>query len=79
MEYPLTTLDRATNERLIAAIFGKEKAVRSAAVKALKEEAKAALVELGIIDSAAVRLPLVESPPEHLELLRTALVSVAAR
>ena len=35
-------------ERLITAIFGKEKAVRSAAVKALKEEAKAALVaELG--------------------------------
>ena len=35
-------------ERLVAAIFGKDKAVRSAAVKALKEEAKAALVaELG--------------------------------
>lgn len=35
--------------------------------------AKAALVELGVIDSAAVRLPLVESPPEHLERLRAAL------
>ncbi|MBI5690880.1 MAG: polyribonucleotide nucleotidyltransferase [Verrucomicrobia bacterium] len=35
-------------ERLIGAIFGKEKAARSAAVKALKEEAKAALTaELG--------------------------------
>jgi len=35
-------------ERLVAAIFGKEKAARSAGVKALKEEAKAALVaELG--------------------------------
>jgi polyribonucleotide nucleotidyltransferase len=35
-------------ERLIAAIFGKEKAERSAAVKLLKEEAKAALTaELG--------------------------------
>lgn len=35
-------------ERIIAAIFGKEKAERSAAVKALKEEAKAALLaELG--------------------------------
>ncbi len=35
-------------ERLIEAIFGKEKAVRAAAVKALKEEAKAALTaELG--------------------------------
>ncbi len=35
-------------ERLVAAIFGKEKAARSAGVKALKEEAKKALVaELG--------------------------------
>ncbi len=40
---------------------------------------KAALVELGIIESAAVRLPLVESPPEHLEKLRTALVTLAGR
>ncbi len=35
--------------------------------------AKAALKELGVIDSAAVRLPLVESPPEHLSGLREAL------
>jgi len=35
--------------------------------------AKAALKELGVIDSAAVRLPLVESPPEHLAVLREAL------
>jgi polyribonucleotide nucleotidyltransferase len=36
------------NERLVAAIFGKEKAERSAGVKALKEEAKTALTaELG--------------------------------
>ena len=35
-------------ERIVAAIFGKEKAARSAGVKALKEEAKAALIaELG--------------------------------
>jgi 4-hydroxy-tetrahydrodipicolinate synthase len=34
---------------------------------------KAALKELGVIDSAAVRLPLVESPPEHLDKLRAAL------
>ena len=38
--------------------------------------AKAALKELGVIDSAAVRLPLVESPPEHLEKLRAALASL---
>ena len=40
--------------------------------------AKAALKELGVIDSAAVRLPLVESPPEHLELIRAALATVGA-
>jgi 4-hydroxy-tetrahydrodipicolinate synthase len=40
--------------------------------------AKAALKELGVIDSAAVRLPLVESPPEHLEKLRAALASLNA-
>lgn len=35
--------------------------------------AKAALVELGVIEHATVRLPLVESPPEHLELLRAGM------
>ena len=35
--------------------------------------AKAALVELGVIDHATVRLPLVESPPAHLEILRSGL------
>ena len=35
--------------------------------------AKAALVELGVIPSASVRLPLVESPPEHLATLREGL------
>ncbi len=38
--------------------------------------AKAALHELGVIDSAAVRLPLVESPPEHLATLRAALATI---
>jgi 4-hydroxy-tetrahydrodipicolinate synthase len=41
--------------------------------------AKAALVELGVIESAAVRLPLVESPPEHLGLLRSALSTLSTR
>ena len=41
--------------------------------------AKAALVELGVIESATVRLPLVESPPEHLELLRSALATLQTR
>ncbi|HSO66169.1 MAG TPA: 4-hydroxy-tetrahydrodipicolinate synthase [Ornithinibacter sp.] len=41
--------------------------------------AKAALVELGVIEFATVRLPLVESPPEHLELLRAALATLPAR
>lgn len=35
--------------------------------------AKAALAELGVIASPAVRLPLVEGPPEHLEILRAGL------
>lgn len=41
--------------------------------------AKAALKELGVIDSAAVRLPLVESPPAHLEILREALATSGLR
>jgi 4-hydroxy-tetrahydrodipicolinate synthase len=38
--------------------------------------AKAALAELGIIPHAAVRLPLLESPPSHLERLRDALATI---
>ena len=41
--------------------------------------AKAALVELGVIGSAFVRLPLVESPPEHLEILRKGLAEAGLR
>ncbi len=41
--------------------------------------AKAALKEIGVIDSAAVRLPLVESPPAHLALLREALTTSGTR
>lgn len=41
--------------------------------------AKAALVELGVIESATVRLPLVESPPDHLERLRSALATLPTR
>jgi 4-hydroxy-tetrahydrodipicolinate synthase len=35
--------------------------------------AKAALVETGVLENATVRLPLVESPPEHLKALRAGL------
>ncbi|MEU8413518.1 4-hydroxy-tetrahydrodipicolinate synthase [Amycolatopsis japonica] len=38
--------------------------------------AKAALAELGVIPHATVRLPLLESPPEHLRRLRDALASL---
>lgn len=41
--------------------------------------AKAALAELGVIESAFVRLPLVESPPEHLEILRKGLSEAGLR
>jgi 4-hydroxy-tetrahydrodipicolinate synthase len=39
--------------------------------------AKAALVELGIIQHATVRLPLLEAPPSHREQLRDALATLA--
>jgi 4-hydroxy-tetrahydrodipicolinate synthase len=39
--------------------------------------AKAALAELGIIPHASVRLPLLESPPLHLQRLRDALATIA--
>ncbi|WP_410579422.1 4-hydroxy-tetrahydrodipicolinate synthase [Amycolatopsis sp. lyj-108] len=38
--------------------------------------AKAALADLGVIPHATVRLPLLESPPEHLRRLRDALAPV---
>lgn len=41
--------------------------------------AKAALVELGVIEHATVRLPYVESPPEHLEKLRAALAQAGLK
>ena len=41
--------------------------------------AKAALAELGVIESAFVRLPLVESLPEHLEILRRGLADAGLR
>jgi 4-hydroxy-tetrahydrodipicolinate synthase len=39
--------------------------------------AKAALAELGIIPHATVRLPLLESPPPHLQRLTDALATIA--
>jgi len=41
--------------------------------------AKAALAELGVIASSTVRLPLVESPPEDLEILRKGLAEAGLR
>lgn len=41
--------------------------------------AKAALAELGVIESAFVRLPLVESPPQDLEILRKGLTEAGLR
>ncbi|GLY13627.1 4-hydroxy-tetrahydrodipicolinate synthase [Kineosporia rhizophila] len=39
--------------------------------------AKAALAEIGVVPSAAVRLPLLESPDEDLRKLRAALLTIA--
>jgi 4-hydroxy-tetrahydrodipicolinate synthase len=58
---------RTIHRRLIPAVD----AVMSTSQGAIM--AKAALVELGVIEHATVRLPLVESPPEHLDILRTGL------
>jgi 4-hydroxy-tetrahydrodipicolinate synthase len=41
--------------------------------------AKAALAELGIIPHATVRLPLLESPPPHLQRLTDALAAIAVQ
>ena len=61
------TAAREVHRRLIPAVD----AVMSTSQGAIM--AKAALVELGVIEHATVRLPLLESPPEHLEILRAGL------
>ena len=58
---------REVHERLIPAV----EAIMTPSQGAIM--AKAALVELGVIEHATVRLPLVESPPEHLDALRAGL------
>jgi len=67
------TAAREIHQRLIPAVD----AVMTTSQGAIM--AKAALVELGVIDSAFVRLPLVESPPEHLEILRKGLEEAGLR
>jgi 4-hydroxy-tetrahydrodipicolinate synthase len=61
------TAAREIHRRLIPAVD----AIMSTSQGAIM--AKAALVELGVLEHATVRLPLVESPPEHLEVLRSGL------
>jgi len=58
---------REVHERLVPAVD----AIMTTSQGAIM--AKAALVELGVIEHATVRLPLVESPAEHLEVLRAGL------
>lgn len=64
---------REIHERLIPAVD----AIMTTSQGAIM--AKAALVELGVIESAFVRLPLLESPPEHLEILRKGLAEAGLR
>ncbi len=61
------TSAREIHQRLVPAVD----AIMSTSQGAIM--AKAALVELGVIEHATVRLPLVQSPPEHLELLRAGM------
>jgi 4-hydroxy-tetrahydrodipicolinate synthase len=58
---------QAVHRRLIPAVD----AIMSPSQGAIM--AKAALVEVGVIEHATVRLPLVESPAEHVEALRAGL------
>lgn len=58
---------RAIHERLVPVV----EAIMTTSQGAIM--AKAALKELGVLESAAVRMPLLESPPEHLAILRDAL------
>jgi 4-hydroxy-tetrahydrodipicolinate synthase len=58
---------RAVHRRMIPAV----EAIMSPSQGAIM--AKAALVEVGVIEHATVRLPLVESPAEHIEALRAGL------
>ncbi len=69
--------DLAEARRIHTALIAVVEAIMTTSQGAIM--AKAALVELGVIDSATVRLPLVESPPEHLELLRSALATLPTR
>ncbi len=64
---------RAIHRRLVPAVD----AIMSTSQGAIM--AKAALVELGVIEHATVRLPLVEGPPEHLEILRAGLEKAGLR
>lgn len=63
--------DLAAARRLHSALAPVVDAIMSPSQGAIM--AKAALVELGVIEHATVRLPLVESPAEHLTALRAAL------
>ena len=69
--------DLAEARRINAALLPVVDAIMSPSQGAIM--AKAALVEIGVIESAHVRLPLVESPPEHLEALRAALATLPTR
>lgn len=69
--------DLAEAQRINAALLPVVEAIMTPSQGAIM--AKAALVELGVIESAHVRLPLVESPPEHLEQLHSALATLPTR
>ena len=68
--------DLGTAQRIHASLIPIVKAIMHTSQGAIM--AKAALVELGVIASATVRLPYVMSPPEHLAKLRAALAAVSA-
>jgi len=66
--------DLATAQRIQTALIPLTDAIMRTSQGAIM--AKAALAELAVIPHATVRLPLVESPPEHLDRLRDALAAM---
>ena len=67
-------IERVAAAKIADAIYGKEKAVRSANIKALKEEAKAALVaELGVGNFADHEVGVVFEELQYVEYRKTVL------
>ena len=78
VKVPVTALYRAQTQRAVEnfPISGLHLSPHHiAALGQIKRAAALTNLELGVIDHATVRLPLVEGTPEHLDRLRQGLVA----